>query len=331
MKIKLYNVRGEETLLAQQWAEKTGVEISLSEAPLTKETVWEAKGFDGISNAQVGPLDDGVYSALQEMGIRQIAQRSAGVDMYNLPLAKEHGIAITNVPSYSPESIAEFTVTIALNLIRKVEIIRQNVAKHNFTWGLEVRGRVLGDCTVAIIGTGRIGAAAARFFKGFGCRVVGYDVYRNPDLKDIVEYQDSLEEAVAVADVISLHLPATKESHYLFNDALFQQCQKGAILLNMARGAIVDTKALLRALDAGIIAAAGLDTYENEGPFVPKNFEDKVIEDETFQQILSHPNIFYTPHVAYYTDEAVKNLVENALNATVDILQTGTTNCIVNP
>lgn len=331
MKIKLYNVRGEEAALAQKWSEKTGIEVDLSESPLNKETAWEARGFDGVANAQVGPLDAEVYGILKELGIRQIAQRSAGVDMYDLALAKEQGIAITNVPSYSPESIAEFTVTIALNLIRNVETIRQKVAERNFTWGLDVRGQVLGDRTVAIIGTGRIGAATARFFKGFGCRIIGYDLYRNPELDGILEYKDSIVEAVAEADVISLHLPATKDSYHLFDDAMFQNCRRGSILLNMARGAIVDTQALFRALDAGIISGAGLDTYENEGPFIPKDFTEKMIDDPIFQQVLSHPKIIYTPHVAYYTDEAVKNIVENALNASVEMIRTGTTACIVNP
>lgn len=179
MKLKLYNVRGEEAVLAKKWADDNGIEISLTESSLTPETVKEAEGFDGIANAQIGPLDDAIYPLLKEMGIKQIAQRSAGVDMYNLDLATENDIIITNVPSYSPESIAEFTVTIALNLIRHVELIRENVKKQNFTWGLPIRGRVLGDMTVAIIGTGRIGLATAKIFKGFGFKVVGYDIYQS--------------------------------------------------------------------------------------------------------------------------------------------------------
>lgn len=135
------------------------------------------------------------------MGIKQIAQRSAGVDMYNLDLATENDIIITNVPSYSPESIAEFTVTIALNFIRHVELIRENVKKQNFTWGLPIRSRVLGDMTVAIIGTGRIGLATAKIFKGFGCKVVGYDIYQSDAAKAVLDYKDSVEEAIKDADL----------------------------------------------------------------------------------------------------------------------------------
>ncbi len=237
MKIKLFNVRGEEASLAEAWGQKNGIEVSLTDQPLTLDTIKEAEGFDGIANAQVGPLDDAIYPVLKEMGIKQIAQRSAGTDMYNMEVASANDIIITNVPSYSPESIAEFTVTIALNLIRKVELIRSNVANHNFSWTLPIRGRVLGDMTVAIIGTGRIGLATARIFKGFGCRVIGYDIYRSDAAKEIFEYVDSVEEAVKQTDVISLHMPPTADSHHLFNKDMFAIMKDDAILMNMARGA----------------------------------------------------------------------------------------------
>lgn len=330
MKIKLYNVRGEEASLAENWAKKHGVTVSLTEAPLTVETVKEAEGFDGVANAQIGPLDDAVYPLLKAIGIKQIAQRSAGVDMYNLELARQNDITITNVPSYSPESIAEFTVAIALHLIRHIELIRENVAKQNFTWGLPIRGRVLGDMTVAIIGTGRIGLATAKIFKGFGCKVVGYDIYQSDAAKEILEYKSSVEEAVKDADIVSLHMPPTADNTHLFNKDLFKQFKKGAILMNMARGALVQTQDLLDALDQGLLSGAGIDTYEFEGPYVPKNFERQEITDSVFMSLINHPKVIYTPHAAYYTDEAVKNLVEGALNATVDIIQTGTTATRVN-
>ncbi|MGT2957696.1 lactate dehydrogenase [Streptococcus bovimastitidis] len=330
MKIKLYNVRGEEAVLAEQWAKNNQIEISLNEGPLSAESVKEAQGFDGIANAQIGPLDDAVYPLLKEMGIKQIAQRSAGVDMYNLELAKENGIIISNVPSYSPESIAEFTVAIALNLIRKIELIRANVKEQNFTWGLPVRGRVLGDMTVAIIGTGRIGLATAKIFKGFGCKVVGFDVYRSEEAAEVLEYKDSILEAIKDADVVSLHMPPTAENIHFFNAETFKQFKKDAILLNMARGALIETRDLLDALDQDLLAGAGIDTYEFEGPYIPKNFQGQEITDKLFLDLINHPKVIYTPHAAYYTDEAVKNLVEGALNATVEVVTTGTTGNRVN-
>lgn len=330
MKLKMYNVRGEEVSLARAWAEKHQVDISISEDSLTADSAKQLGGFDGVVNLQISPLDDAVYPILKELGIKQIAQRSAGIDMYNLELAKENGIIISNVPSYSPESIAEFTVTIALNLIRKVELIRQNVANHNFSWALPLRGRVVGDMTVAIIGTGRIGLATAKLFKGFGCRVLAYDLYQNEEAKSFLEYTETVEEAVKEADIVSLHMPPTAENYHLFNFEFFKTFKKESILLNMARGALVKTEDLLEALDEGLLAGAGIDTYEFEGPYVPKNFSDQDITDQLFLDLVHHPKVIYTPHVAYYTDEAVKNLVEGALNAAVDVVTTGTTATRVN-
>lgn len=330
MRIKLYNVRGEEFTLAEAWGKKHGIELSLSDKPLTMETVHEAAGFDGVANAQVGPLEDGIYAQLEEMGIRQIAQRSAGVDMYNMELASQHNIVITNVPSYSPESIAEFTVAIALQLIRHIDEIGARVARQNFSWELGIRGRVLGDRTVAVIGTGRIGQCVARLFKGFGCRVVAYDLYPSPALDGIVEYKDSVLEAVKEADIVSLHMPPSADNYHLFDKDLFARFRPDSLLLNMARGSLVKTEDLIEALDQGLLGGAGLDTYEYEGQFVPKNMEGQEIADPVFQQVLNHPKIIYTPHVAYYTDEAVKNLVEGGLNATLEVIQTGTAQNRVN-
>lgn len=330
MKLKCYNVRGEEAVLAEQWAKNNQIEVSLEEGPLTPETAKNAAGFDGVVNAQIGPLDDAVYPILKELGIKQIAQRSAGVDMYNLDLAKANDIIVSNVPSYSPESIAEFTVTIALNLIRKVELILENVKKQNFTWSLPVRGRLLGNMTVAIIGTGRIGLATAKIFKGFGCKVVGFDIYHSPAAQEILEYKSSVEEAIKDADVVSLHMPPTAENIHIFNKDMFSKFKKDAILLNMARGALVETQDLLDALDNGLLAGAGIDTYEFEGPYIPKNFENQEITDALFKQLITHDKVIYTPHAAYYTDEAVKNLVEGGLNAAVQVIETGTADTRVN-
>ncbi|MBS4461477.1 D-2-hydroxyacid dehydrogenase [Aerococcaceae bacterium zg-B36] len=325
VRLLMYNTREEEKSWALEWAKQNNVEVEMTADLLTMDTVEQAKGFDGISLSQVAPIDEVVYSELASYGIKQIAQRSAGVDMYNLELAQANHLIISNVPSYSPESIAEFTVSAALNLIRKVELIQARVERQDFRWTPEIRGRVLGDMTVAIIGTGRIGSIAAKFFKGFGAKVIGYDLYPNALCEDVLHYVDSIETAIVDADIVSIHMPATADNYYLFDYDLFRKFKKGAMLLNMARGSIVKTQDLLRALDEELLAGAALDTYESEAAYIPKDWSDKPIEDDTFQKVLNHPKISYTPHIAYYTDEAVKNLVEGGLNAALEVIQTGTT------
>ncbi|MGT2911083.1 D-2-hydroxyacid dehydrogenase [Streptococcus cameli] len=330
MKLKLFNATVEEAAIARKWGIEKGVSIESTQNLLTMEEIPGLEGCHGVVNLQIGQLDKAIYPALKALGIKQIAQRGAGIDMYDLEVATANDIIITNVPSYSPESIAEFALTLALQLIRKTKDISNRVENHNFSWDNSICGRVLGQMTVAILGTGRIGQATAKMFKSIGCRIVGHDLYPSEQMADIIEYKDSVLEAVKEADVISLHMPPSEDNHHLFDQKMFQELKKDAILINTARGALVKTEDLLESLDKGLLAGAGIDTYEFEGPYVPKNWGEKPLEDNAFEALIHHPKVIYTPHVAYFTDEAVKNLVEGALNATFDIVQTGTTQNRVN-
>ncbi|WP_025730359.1 D-2-hydroxyacid dehydrogenase [Atopobacter phocae] len=330
VKIKVFGIRDEERPIAEAWAKENNVTIDLTSDIIRTETIDSIKGFDGVTTTQTATIPTEAYRQLKEMGIKQIAQRSAGFDMYDLEEASKNDIIISNVPSYSPESIAEFAVTLALQLIRKTEEIQRNTQAHDFRWQPSIRARVLGEMTVAVIGTGRIGQMAAKMFKGFGANVIGYDLYPNEFAKEHLSYVDSIEEAIQQADIISLHMPATKDTHHLFNLDLFKQMKSDAYLVNTARGTIVKTEDLITALDEGLIAGAGLDTYEFESTYVPKDCRDQVIEDEQLKQLLAHPQIIFTPHIAFYTDTAVKNLVEGGLNAALEVINTGTTATRVN-
>ncbi|WP_283621044.1 D-2-hydroxyacid dehydrogenase [Limosilactobacillus avium] len=329
-KIKMFGARAEEQPIAQRWAQSHHVTVDMTDEIINEQTVDGIKGYDGVTTLQVADLPEDAYAKLKSFGIKQVAQRSAGFDMYDLAKAKENGIIITNVPSYSPESIAEYAVTTALDLVRRVPRIQQRVKEHNFTWQPPIQGRVVGNMTVAVIGTGHIGALTAKLFHGFGAKVVGYDFYPNDQLRSFIDYQDSVTAAVKDADIVTIHMPATAENHHMFNYDLFKQFKPGAILINMARGALVDTTDLLRALDEGLLDSAGLDVYEKEGPYVPNDMRGKQIDDELFQKVLDNDKIIYSPHIAYYTDEAVKNLVEGGLDATMEVLETGDSKFRVN-
>ncbi|MDQ0221799.1 D-2-hydroxyacid dehydrogenase [Streptococcus moroccensis] len=330
MKFKVFNATPEESQIALNWGKVHNVDIETTPHLLTMDELPGLAGIDGIINLQIGQLEPELYPALNQLGIKQIAQRGAGTDMYNMALASANDIIITNVPSYSPESIAEFALTLALQLIRKTEDIRLRIEAHNFRWENVICGRVLGQMTVAILGTGRIGQATAKMFKSVGCRVIGYDLYPSEQMEGIIEYKESIMEAVEEADVISLHMPPSPETHHLFDKAMFERLKPDAILINTARGALINTEDLLEALDLGLLAGAGIDTYEFEAPYIPKDWTGQPLEDQTFEALIHHPKVIYTPHVAYFTDEAVKNLVEGALNATLDIVKTGTTQNRVN-
>ncbi|MDY5060987.1 D-lactate dehydrogenase [Staphylococcus simulans] len=323
-KIKFFGTRDYEKDVALNWAKENDVEVSFSNDFLSYDTLDQLEGFDGVTTMQFGKLEKEAYPKLEAMGIKQVAQRTAGFDMYDLELAKKHGIIISNVPSYSPETIAEYSVAAALNLVRRFPRIEKRVQDYDFTWDATIMARPVKDMTVAIIGTGRIGALTGNLFAGFGAKIVGYDLYPNDSL-DFLEYKDTIEEAVKDADIVSLHMPGSADNHHIFNKEMFAKFKDGAILVNAARGAVVDTEALIDAVNEGKLTGAAVDTYEFEMPYFTFDFTGKEIEDETFKKLIENDRIQLTPHIAFFSDEAVRNLVEGGLNAALNVIKTGDT------
>ncbi|WP_105966947.1 D-lactate dehydrogenase [Staphylococcus simulans] len=323
-KIKFFGTRDYEKDVALNWAKENDVEVSFSNDFLSYDTLDQLEGFDGVTTMQFGKLEKEAYPKLEAMGIKQVAQRTAGFDMYDLELAKKHGIIISNVPSYSPETIAEYSVAAALNLVRRFPRIEKRVQDYDFTWDATIMARPVKDMTVAIIGTGRIGALTGNLFAGFGAKIVGYDLYPNDSL-DFLEYKDTIEEAVKDADIVSLHMPGSADNHHIFNKEMFAKFKDGAILVNAARGAVVDTEALIDAVNEGKLTGAAVDTYEFEMPYFTFDFTGKELEDETFKKLIENDRIQLTPHIAFFSDEAVRNLVEGGLNAALNVIKTGDT------
>lgn len=330
VKIMLYGIREEELVMVKAWSLRNEVTVDYTELNLTADTVTLAKGYDGVTISQVAELDLSLYDTLASYGIKQIAQRSAGFEMHDLNEATKHGLIISNVPSYSPESIAEFAVTAALNLVRKTELIQTKVAEQDFRWMPAIRARVIQEMTVAVIGVGRIGSRVAKIYRGFGARVVAYDITPRPEWVGLVDYQASVEQAIGQADIVTIHMPATALNHHQFSLDLFKQFKPGAVLINTARGPIVKTEDLLAALDRGYLSEAFLDVYEGEAPYVPVDWRAREISDPILQRVLSHPKITYTPHIAFYTDTAVQNLIDIPLDATLEVIRTGDTKLRVN-
>ncbi|MGO4928162.1 D-2-hydroxyacid dehydrogenase [Fundicoccus sp. Sow4_F4] len=330
VKIMLYGVRDEEIAMVEAWSLKNDVRVDYTKLNLTPDTVTLAKGYDGVTISQVADLDVSLYSTLASYGIKQVAQRSAGFEMHDLEAANANQLIISNVPSYSPESIAEYAVTAALNLVRKTELIQTKVAEQDFRWMPAIRSRVIQEMTVAVIGVGRIGSRVASIYRGFGARVVAYDIEPREEFADLVEFQSSLQAAIKLADIVTIHMPATPQNYQQFSLDLFKQFKPGAVLINTARGPIVHTEALFTALEAGYLVAAALDVYDGEAPYVPVDWRGREMLDPVFQRLISHPQIIYTPHIAYYTDTAVRNLIDSPLDATLDVIRTGDTKLRVN-
>ena len=326
MKLVLFNLREDEKSALNNWiASHPEVEVDVHSEELTASNKHLLEGKDGVVLAQNKPFEKEVYEYAKEQGIKVFATRSAGFDIYDLELMKELDIKMTNVPSYSPNAIAEHVLTTALRISRNTNKIQRNVEKHNFTWNPGILSRELRTLTVGVIGTGRIGTQAAKLFKALGSKVLGYDIYPNDAAREVLEYVDNIDELITNSDIITIHMPAIKDYNHMVNDEFLSKMKDNSILLNAARGMLVDTKALLRALDSGKLLGAGLDVYENEGKYVHKNFEDKLL-----QTLIDRDDVIYTPHTAFYTETAIQNLVEGGLEAAVEVIKTGTSANVVN-
>lgn len=318
MKILMYAVLEPEKQYIEQWSRKTGVEVKCVSERLDKETVRWAKGFDGIDFQQTQPLDEEVYRTLHEYGIKQLTARMVGYDMLDLALAKKYDLIVTNVPAYSPRAIAEMGLTQALRLVRKLGYYDQRMDHLDFRWsGLE--STEIYNLTVGIIGAGHIGGATAQLYSALGAKVLATDPIQRVELKPYLEYVDK-ETLLKNADIVTIHTPLNDETANYFNQQTFAMMKKSAYLINMARGGLVKTADLIQALKTKQIAGAALDTLANEGQFFEKQATPADVPAD-YLTLKAMPNVLISPHSAFYTDTAMKNMVEMGLDDVVAIVK----------
>lgn len=321
MKIKAYAVRPDEMDSFKLYSEKLGQELSYERASLCPANADLAKGFDAVTFLGNCIVNEETIKILSELSIKYIASRSAGVNNIDFEAAKKYGIKVSNVPAYSPNSVSEFAVMLSLVLLRKLSQAVHRTDIQNFSLAGLI-GRELRNQVVGIVGTGRIGMETAKAFKGFGAKVIGYDLYPNEIAKEYLEYV-SLEELISKADIISLHCPLTAENEHMINDKSIAEMKDNVIIINTSRGQLIDTKALISGLYSGKIAAAGVDVYEDEVGIVHSDHTNSLVKNSEINQLRSLSNVVITPHYAFYTDQAVANMVEFSLDSLNQFFHTG--------
>jgi D-lactate dehydrogenase len=219
---------------------------------------------------------------------------------------------VVRVPAYSPYAVAEHTVGLILTLNRKIHRAYARVREGNFSLdgllGFDLHGR-----TVGVIGTGKIGAVVARIMKGFGCQLLAYDPFPNPDCERLGVQYVSLQSLFTASDIVTLHCPLTPETHHLIDAQALGQMKSGVMLINSGRGALIDTQAVIEALKSGQIGYLGLDVYEEEADLFFEDLSDKVIRDDVFARLLTFPNVVITGHQGFFTEEALKSIAETTL------------------
>lgn len=261
-------------------------------------------GSNGLISFVSDQLDATVLSILARRGVKLIVQRAVGVDNIDLAAAARLGLCVAHVPAYSPESVAEHATALLLALARHFPAAIMQVREGNFSLegllGFSLRGK-----TVGIIGMGRIGQVFARIMRGFGCRVLA--VARHPQAIEGVEWV-APDRMWREADVVSLHCPLSPETHHLVNAPALERTKHGLVLINTARGAVVDTDAVLSALDSGQLAAYGADVYENEARIFFRDCSVCGYDDALLKRLINHPRVLITPHQAFFTREALQEI-----------------------
>ena len=328
MKIICYGVIKMEESRIENWAQKNNVEVKIVHADLCAENAELAEGFDGVSSEGNLPVDASVYEKFKQYGIKQLAIRQVGVDNQDLAAAKKNGIKITNVAAYSPRAIAELGVTDAMYLLRKIGIYQDRMAHGDFTYDESTISTEIFNCTVGIIGAGHIGGASAHLYSALGAKVLACDPVYDASLEPYLTYTD-FDTILAESDIISLHTPLLASTENMIDKTAFDKMKKKPILVNVARGGLVDTQALIAALKNGQISAAALDTLADETDFYNKKDMLNSLPAD-YKELKAMPQVLITPHIAFFTKLAVKNSIEIALNDAKTIISGGEVKSVVN-
>lgn len=284
---------------------------------LNKDTAPIAAGYEVIStsvNADLGPR---VLETLAAGGTRMIAQRSTGFNNIDLDVAEGLGMTVARVSYYSPYSVAEFAWTLAMAVNRRV--VRASTRTRDFDFRLDgLMGRDMYGRTAGVLGTGKIGEAFARIAHGFGMRLFGWDIAENPVCVELGMRYVPKEQLLAESDVVTLHVPLMPETRHLIDATALKTMKDDAILVNSSRGGLIDTAALVTELRAGRFSGVGLDVYEAEAGlfFLDKSLH--AIEDDTLARLVTFPNVLVTSHQAYYTEDAVGQIVDTTVQNVLD-------------
>lgn len=310
MKILIYSTKDFEIPFLEEANATSGHIIHYISDRLTYQTAYQAIRYDAISIFSSDDASSQVLEKLNDFGVKYICLRSTGYDNVNLKTANRLGIRVANAAGYSPSSVAEHAVSLLMTLNRKIITAYDQTKENNFSLTNLIGFDLIGK-TIGVIGTGRIGKSITRIMDGFGCTILANDLQE--DLSISKEYNatySSLDELIRKSDVIFLSLPLNSETYHLVDNQFLDKMKKTAILINVARGKVVDTQKVLDAVKSKKIAAYGADVYEKESGvfFYDYSKTEDTIDDPLLKKLIQHPNILLTPHQAFATKEALSDI-----------------------
>ncbi|MCD6385549.1 hydroxyacid dehydrogenase [Candidatus Sumerlaeota bacterium] len=316
MKIAFFEIKGWEKKYLRKRIREHRLEFY--NEPLTPENVKKIKDFEIVSVFIYSRIDKHILAVLPKLKL--ITTRSTGFDHIDLKVCKQRKILVCNVPFYGENTVAEHTFALILSLSRNIHKSYMRTLRADFSIeglkGFDLKGKTLG-----VVGAGRIGLHVIRIAKSFGMNVLAYDVQQDNFLAEVLGFTYvSLEELFKKSDIITLHVPYNKSTHHLINKDSIKLIKKGAILINTARGGVVDTEALIEALDKKILSGVGLDVLEGEELIKE---EKQLLYDPNKLQILGNivkdhillrkDNVVFTPHIGFYSQEALERILQTTV------------------
>lgn len=315
MKIIFFETAPFEKRYLEKLLKPHGLKAEFVAEPLTEENAGRARQAGIVSVFIYSTLTAAVLRRLEKL--KWVATRSTGFDHIDLVQCRKRGIAVSNVPSYGENTVAEHTFALILALSRNLHKAYVRTMRGDFSLeglqGFDLKGK-----TIGVVGAGRIGLHVIKMARGFGMNVLAYDTQKNPFLSEVLDYRYvSLKELLRRSDIVTLHTPYMPSTHHLMNRETIGLMKKGALLINTARGGLIDTNALVWALDAGIVGGAGLDVLEGEElvkeeqQLLQKDFpKEKLITTLKNHILLHRENVVITPHIAFDSKEALLRILD---------------------
>jgi D-lactate dehydrogenase len=324
-KIICFGVRDYEKPTFEVLGKKYGYELILKSQYLNDENYEDALGYPIVMVRGNCTVTHDNMGKLAAKGLRYYLTRTAGYNHVDVAACKEFGIQTAFVPGYSPNAISELALTLGMMLLRNTAYATSRTASRNFKVDDQMFSREIRECTVGILGCGRIGYTTGKLFKGLGAKVIAYDLFPNPKCLDVVQYVD-LDTFLKESDLISIHMNYMPGKTDKFMDAAkIAMMKKGSILVNCARGELLDNEAAVSAVEKGQLAGLGLDVIPNEKGIFNHSFASKAaMADPLVERMLSlYPRVLITPHLGSATDGALKDMVEVSLMNMEEYLTTG--------
>lgn len=313
MKILVYSHRKDETDYFKKFSKKYNVELVLTKEAPNIENADLSKRIDYISIITT-PINEELLKKFKENGVKFISTRTIGYDHIDLENAKKLGIHVGNV-TYSPNSVADYTIMMILMAVRKIKLIFERSSVQDYSLNM-VQGKELPNLTVGVIGTGKIGETVIKHLSGFGCRILANDIYEKDSVKKYAEYKD-LEYILKNSDIITLHMPATEENYHMINKNSIKQMKDNVYIINTSRGSLINMDDFIEGIENKKIAGAALDVIENESSLYYNDLKGEIINNRQYAILRSFPNVIITPHTAFYTDQAVSDMVEHSIKSIV--------------